>query len=212
MLLNRVTYKWVADRLPSRKCGIAIAEMAGAGTPTALLGYRSMTENASTADKSIVGQLDFTRNAIRRVTWEAFEFSLVGPHQVRVTSASYGYLKDDHSYVVGVEERDGVPIPAECECPGDVHHDTDCAHKVALASLGGSVVLNASMNFPTASAGNKQSNVSTLSEKLRADGGATTEEIGGEPQTLDATKQMECDCENLHGELSCWPCASGRND
>jgi hypothetical protein len=41
MLANMLTIKWVADRLLSTKRGVAIAEMAGAGTPTVLRGLRS---------------------------------------------------------------------------------------------------------------------------------------------------------------------------
>lgn len=37
--------------------------------------------------------------------------------QVEVMNASYGFLKDDHSYTVGVKDRGDVAIPAECDCP-----------------------------------------------------------------------------------------------
>lgn len=39
-----------------------------------------------------------------------------------------------------------------------------------------------------------------LSDKLRADGGTTTKEIGGESEPLDAAEHDECDCDDV-------PCA-----
>lgn len=92
--------------------------------------------------KSAVQCLNFGAKTARRVTWESWEFTIVGPNQVRVTNASYGFLKDDHSYVVTVEERDGVVVPAACDCPADEHiEEVDCKHKVALATVGGPTVL-----------------------------------------------------------------------
>lgn len=38
MLVNMLTFKYIADVLRSTKRGVAIAEMAGAGTPTGLRG------------------------------------------------------------------------------------------------------------------------------------------------------------------------------
>lgn len=70
------------------------------------------------------------------------------PHLVRVTNASYGFEKADHSYLVGVEERGGLAVPIECECPADKYReDYDCKHKVALATVGGPTVLNAAVDY-----------------------------------------------------------------
>jgi hypothetical protein len=41
----------------------------------------------------------------------------------------------------------GVAVPAECECPADVHRDPDCKHKVALAITGRPTVLNAALSY-----------------------------------------------------------------
>jgi len=127
-------------------------------------------------EKSIVQQLDFDASTAKRVGWERFEFTVVGPHQVRVTNASYGFKKDDHSYVVGIEKRGGVPIPAECECKADLHNeDQDCKHKVALATIGGPTVLNAAVEaeaappFPSS-----DDDVTTAADKLQTDGGVST--------------------------------------
>ena len=154
-----------------------------------------MTANDSAADKSIVNQLDFTAQTSKRVTWEQFEFSVEGPHLVHVTNASYGYLKDDHTYRVGVAERDGQLIPAECNCPADRHHDPDCKHKVALALCGGPVVMQAAADYQPSEENESPQEVRTAADKLRTDGGESDHE--------------ECDCE----EFPCWPCVqAGRRE
>lgn len=166
-----------------------------------------MTDNNSAADKSIVNELNFGAKTSKRVGWEAWEFSVEAPHLVRVTNAAYGFEKEDHSYLISVEDRDGVLVPAECECPADKYNEEyDCKHKVALATVGGPVVLEASVNCPTPSGNPERSNASTLSDKLRADGGATTEGVGGESKPLDAEKHGECDCAELSNDFPCWPC------
>lgn len=108
-----------------------------------------MTTNAKTAKKrTAVEYLSFGAKTAKRVTWEAWEFTVVGPHLVEVTNASYGFEKDDHTYTVGVEECDGLAVPAECDCPADMYHeDYDCKHKVALAAIGGTTVLNVAAAF-----------------------------------------------------------------
>jgi hypothetical protein len=97
--------------------------------------------------RTAVEYLDYTPRTLKRVEWEAYEFTVVGPHLIEVTNASYGSEKHDHSYTVGVAVRDGVAVPSECECPADIHHDSDCKHKTALAIVGGPTVLNAAVNF-----------------------------------------------------------------
>jgi hypothetical protein len=166
-----------------------------------------MTDNNSAADKSIVSELNFGAKTSKRVGWEAWEFGVEAPHLVRVTNASYGFEKSDHSYLVGVEDRDGLLVPAECECPADKYNEEyDCKHKVALATVGGPVVLEASVSYPTPSGNRERSNTSTLSDKLRVDGGITTEEIGGESKPLDAAEPDGCDCTELSDGFPCWKC------
>lgn len=168
----------------------------------------AMNANAPAEDKrNAVEYLNFGAKTSKRVSWESWEFAVEAPHLVRVTNASYGFEKGDHSYLVGVEDRDGVLVPAECECPADKYNEEyDCKHKVALATVGGPVVLEASVNCPTPSGNPERSNASTLSDKLRADGGATTEGVGGESKPLDAEKPDECDCAGLSDDFPCWPC------
>jgi hypothetical protein len=114
-----------------------------------------MTTDAKTAEKrTAVDYLSFDENTAKRVEWEAFEFTVVGPQLVEVTNASYGFEKDEHSYTVGVAVEDGVAVPTECECPADIHGEQDCKHKAALALVGGSVVLESAHAFspPTTTA------------------------------------------------------------
>lgn len=165
----------------------------------------AMTANTSAADKSIVTELDFTSRTGKRVAWETWEFTIEGPYLVRVTNAAYGYLKDDHQYTVGVAERDGQIIPAECECPADLHHDSDCKHKIALAACGGVTVMQAAVDYEPSGDTKARQNVSTAADKLRTDGGTATASEGGN-HTLDASKHAECDCAELAGDFPCWPC------
>lgn len=96
--------------------------------------------------KWVVEGLDFDKLTASRVAWEAWEFTLEAPGRVKVNNAAYGYLKADHSYTVLVEERDGLVVPSECECPADTHGESDCKHKVALATVGGPTVLEVAVN------------------------------------------------------------------
>ena len=163
-----------------------------------------MTANTTAADKSIVTELDFTSRTGKRVAWEAWEFAIEGPYLVRVTNAAYGYLKDDHSYTVGVAERDGQLIPSECECPADVHHESDCKHKVALAVCGRAVVMQSAVDYEPSGDTEARQNASTAAEKLRTDGGTAAQE--GEDSPLDAPEHTECDCDELSDDFPCWPC------
>ena len=107
-----------------------------------------MATTSRTGEKrTALEHLDYTPRTLKRVEWESWEFTVIGPHLIEVTNASYGFEKHDHSYTVGVAVRDGVAVPSECECPADIHHDSDCKHKTALAIVGGPTVLNAAVNF-----------------------------------------------------------------
>ena len=135
-----------------------------------------MEDTTTAADKSIVDQLEFGAKTAKRAGWEAWEFTIVGPHQVEVTNASYGCDKKDHSYTVGIDNRAGIPVPAECECPADLHRESDCKHKVALATVGGPVVLNAAVDYEdTGGLSVRDENVPTVADKLQTDGGTATD-------------------------------------
>ena len=136
-----------------------------------------MSNNDTTAEKRIVEQLSFGAKTAKRVTWEAWEFTVVGPHQVEVTNASYGVEKDAHAYIVGVEERTGVPVPAECECPADKYNEEyDCKHKVALATVGGPTVLQAAVACSSSRPASSDENSPGPADRLKTDGGAVTED------------------------------------
>lgn len=105
-----------------------------------------MQNNSTTADKRIVAELNYGSKTAKRVGWEAWGFTVIAPGRIEVANASYGYLKGDHTYTVTIENVDGAALPTECECPADQHHDPDCKHKVALASIGGPTVLNAALD------------------------------------------------------------------
>ncbi|MDB9233351.1 SWIM zinc finger family protein [Halorubrum ezzemoulense] len=170
-----------------------------------------MSEHDSTQEKSIVDELNFGSKTSKRVGWEAWEFSICGPHQVEVTNASWGFQKDDHSYIVGIEERDGLLVPAECECKADQYNEEyDCKHKVALATVGGSIVLQAAVDCPTVDTG--RTTTQTLEDKLRADGGAVTDDTPDDSPTLDAEEPEACAngnewCDGPDGDsLPCFDC------
>jgi len=161
-----------------------------------------MEANTNAADKrTAVESLNFDAKTIKRVCWEAWEFTIAGPHQVEVTNASYGYLKDDHSYLVGVETEKGAPVPAECECPADRHREADCKHKLALATVAGPTVLNAAVE---AEHGGGESapfpqRTSTAADKLQPDDGTATCPNG------------ETWCDGPEGDdLPCFPCFDPR--
>ena len=90
--------------------------------------------------------LDYSEKTAKRASWEAYEFTITAPRTIQVTNASYGLMKDRHTYAVTVEEVDGAALPAECECPGDQHHEQACKHRVAVATKGGQTLLNAALN------------------------------------------------------------------
>ncbi|WP_331714004.1 SWIM zinc finger family protein [Halobacterium sp. CBA1126] len=139
--------------------------------------------------------------------WESYEFTVVSPHQVEVTNASWGHEKADHSYIVGIEEGAGIPVPAECGCKADQHReDYDCKHKVALASVGGPVVLQAAVEYATPAEDTGETTTQTLEDKLRADGGAITEETVEESPAFYAENPGKCDCDSLGDNFPCWPC------
>jgi len=168
-----------------------------------------MTDNNPAADKRIVNELEFGSRTTKRVTWEAWEFSIEGPHLVRVTNASYGFEKADHSYLVGIEDRDGLLVPAECECPADVHREPDCKHKVALATIGGPLVLEAAVECPTP----RVDATETPEKQLRTDGGVITDEATDDGQPLNASEHTDCDCTDGSDNFPCWPCyRNGRKE
>lgn len=165
-----------------------------------------MTRNEPAAEKRIVDELTFDATTIKRVTWEAWEFTVVGPHQVKVTNASWGVEKADHRYVVGVAERDGVVVPAECGCKADRFHDQDCKHKLAVATVGGPIVLEAAIEYENPTPKTDPSSVTTVADQLRADGGIVVEQESESSSARDGDDTLDCGCEELPGEFPCADC------
>lgn len=165
-----------------------------------------MENTASSSEKRIVEQLSFGAMTAKRVGWEAFEFTIESPHRVRVTNASYGIEKDDHSYLVSIEEREGLPVPAECGCRADQYRDDyDCKHKVALATVAGPVVLNAAVDSDNAAAALSEpdsASDTTGVDKLQPDGG--TPPVGDTPE---ACPSGNAHCDGPASEtLPCFDC------
>jgi hypothetical protein len=155
-----------------------------------------MQDNDSADEKRIVEQLSFGAKTAKRVGWEQFEFTVVGPYRVKVTNASYGFQKADHAYEVTVAERDGAAVPDRCGCPADRYNeDYDCKHQVCLATIGGPTVLEAAVNFEDPAPETPADDPETMADRLRTDGG-----------------DSECDCEGLPGDFPCWPCFRAGHD
>lgn len=107
-----------------------------------------MATTEAETQKRIVDQLNFGAKTSKRVSWEAWSLKIVDPRKVEVCNESYGCEKDDHRYVVTVKEKNGLIVPQECDCPADKYNEEyDCKHKVALASVGGPLVLGAAVAF-----------------------------------------------------------------
>ena len=164
-----------------------------------------MADNTDPIESSTVfEQLAFDTKTAKRVAWSEWAFKIVAPFEIEVRNLSYGHFADDHVYRVMVDEQ-GVPI--SCTCPGFKHYhgpnDRVGKHMLAVATVGGPTLLEAARAFspdnePTASTG-----TTTLSEKLKPDGG----------QEVENTTNTECtECAGLSG-LACFSCYSaGRRE
>jgi hypothetical protein len=171
-----------------------------------------MENNQTTADKRIVEELNYGSKTAKRVGWEQFEFAVEAPHLVRVTNASYGFEKDDHAYLVSVEDRDGLLVPSECECPADEYNEEyACKHRVACATIAGPVVFQAALDCPTPTHDTEGTDSTTLSEQLRADGGVIAEGQRDDAALIEAERE-ECPngsewCPGRHADsLPCFAC------
>lgn len=182
-------------------------------TRTGLLwSKKAMQNDTAETEKRIVEELDFGAKTSKRVGWEAWEFVIVAPLQIEVTNASYGFEKDEHSYVVTVEEREGLFVPAACECPADQYNDEyDCKHKVAVASVGGPVLLGAAMAFTSADEGQSGTSETKTTAELLADGGQ--ELAHADDESEDTCPNGEAWCPGPDSDdLPCWECFRQRDD
>lgn len=164
-----------------------------------------MPTDVKTAEKSIVAELEFDVKTAKRVTWSRWEFTIVGPFEIKVCNASYGYLKDEHTYRVMIGE-DGVPV--SCTCPGFQHYHGPNGkagkHMLAVAAVGGQTLLDAATRFSQYSDSPKNVETETMAEKLKADGGTTT---APESETCP-NGNPRCDGPDSEG-LACFDCFEG---
>ena len=135
-----------------------------------------MTTNAKTADKStVLDSLAYDTKTAKRVAYSQWEFTIVGPYEIEVCNASYGYLKEEHTYRVMIDEE-GVPV--SCTCKGFKHYHGPNGrvgkHMLAVATVGGRTLLDAARDFSLHSTPSDDDSTTTAAEKLKADGGITT--------------------------------------
>lgn len=161
------------------------------------------TTNASEEKRTALEHLNYGAKTAVRVGCAAWEFTVSGTDKLAVTNASYGYLKDDHSYTVTIDDVNGVAIPETCECPADQFNDDyDCKHKVALASIGGPTVLSAALD-----GGGRALSRTTLDTPIRQPttdsgirGSSSPEETNGCPHNRAGCNGPESD------KLGCFDC------
>lgn len=169
------------------------------------------TERPSATD--IVRHLDFNAITAKRVAWGDWDFTIVGPSTVEVTNASYGFLKDEHTYRVVLDEEG---LPDSCECPGYEHHfgpkGMADKHMVAPAVVGGPIVIEAARSYP-ADEPSTLTSPGRESEGLVTDGGAVTGP-GVASGSLTEDDEDECEaCEELPDDFPCANCyISGAKD
>ena len=142
-----------------------------------------MTTNDKTAEKrTVVDQLSFDTKTAKRVAYSQWEFTIVGPFEIEVCNASYGYLKDEHTYRVMIDE---AGIPVSCTCKGFKHYHSPNGrvgkHILAVATVGGETLLEAAREFSPHSTPSGETDSETVAEKLKTDGGTMTTEP--EPET-----------------------------
>lgn len=157
-----------------------------------------MQTDAETEQKrTVVDRLSFDAKTAKRVAWSEWEFTVVAPFEIEVCNASYGYLKDEHTYRVMVDQH-GIPV--SCDCLGYKHHygpqDKCGKHMLAVAAIGGQVLLEA------ASAFSPHTTPSEETEKLKADGGANI----GEPEP-EVCPNGNPGCDGCKGtNMPCFEC------
>ncbi len=124
--------------------------------------------------------LDADSKIVKRASWEAFEFTLLGDGDVEVVNGSHDE-PEEHTYTVHIESG----IPSDCTCPAFEYQAGACKHMLSIAIR--EPLLEAVSADPT----------------VKADGGLTVEE----GTTGDFNERPDdCDCSPTFEELPCWPC------
>ena len=133
--------------------------------------------------KSVIETLDADEQVEKRAQWEAFEFTVLGDGDVEVVNDSHADA-DDHTYTVHVESG----IPSDCTCLADTYQEGACKHRVAVA-----------VREPVLEAVSRE-------QPVRADGGVTLAEFGGDDYDDDRPDDCVCGEWNSGLGLCCWPC------
>jgi hypothetical protein len=195
-----------------KRC-VAIAEMAGAPTPTALLEHRSMTDY-NLRDKN---PTDLPERAVRALT----EKMTVLPDTGRVRNADDLYLVVSGSgseYLV--DRREG-----RCDCPDAQHNldaDEQCKHERRVAYATGETPIP---EWTDTDAIDPQLGLQTARSPVyvATDGGLTgqntgeisdsTEEHSDDSPALDELEHEDCGCAKLQDGFPCFECyISGSKD
>lgn len=101
-------------------------------------------------------------------------------------------------------------MPDKCECPADQYNDEySCKHRVAVATIGGPVVLGAAMAYTSDESG--QPEPTTMAHKNRTDGGTDVridpdDHVAGESDAVGRPEDCECAPFMADHGLPCWPC------
>lgn len=161
-----------------------------------------MCTTTQSVEKGIVAELEFDTKTAKRVAWSEWEFTIVAPFTIEVTNASYGYLKDEHTYEVLIDEK-GLPV--SCSCPGYQHYHKPNGrvgkHMLAVAAIGGPTLLEAARAFsPDTDHPETPIKTETAAERLHPDGGS----LESKPETCP---NGDPDCDGPDGDdLPCFDC------
>lgn len=170
-----------------------------------------MVDSTTNADKRVVEELNYGSKTAMRAVWTAWEFSIEGSSLVQVTNASYGCEKDEHSFLIGIEDRDGLPVPVECSCPADEYNEEyACKHRVACAAIAGPVVLQAALTHATPTVDTDEGASPSFEPGVRPDGGAILEDEREDGAGV-IEAERECvngdrGCEGSDGSVTCFEC------
>lgn len=160
-----------------------------------------MQNDAEPAEKcTVVEQLSFDAKTAKRMAWSEWEFTVVGPFEIEVCNASYGYLKDGHTYRLMVDQHG---FPASCDCLGFQYYyssQNKCGkHMLAVAAIGGPTLLDAAATFRPHSMTSDMTETENMAEKLKPDGGEPNSCPNGNPH-----------CEGPESDnLPCFSCFEG---
>ena len=164
------------------------------------------TKPQKRTDPHVLDYLSYDSMTARRATLEAFEFTITGPGQVAVSNASWGDTRNDHTYTVEVEDRDGVALPVSCTCPGYRHHygqqEKVDKHMLALATVGGPTLLQAALYYDSVCAGSSDSNQITNPTSPKTDDGTTRD-----PQVSEGCPNGRAGCAGPESDtVGCFDC------